>query len=115
MLGWAGRLEELESPGPVLYRQERVGLHGRGFTILKFRSMRLDAETDGRPRWAAKCDPRVTQVGAIIRKLRIDELAQILNVLRGDMRFVGPRPEPPFCVADVAKSIPYYPHAPWLS
>jgi hypothetical protein len=67
-------LIKLESPGPVLYRQDRVGLHGRVFTILKFRSMQTDAETDGRPRWAAKSDPRITRVGAIIRKLRIDEL-----------------------------------------
>src|SRR5438477_278866 len=108
LLAFTACLIKLESPGPVLYRQKRVGLHGRVFTILKFRSMRVDAETDGRPRWAAKCDPRVTQVGAIIRKLRIDELAQILNVLRGDMSFVGPRPERPFFVAELAKSIPYY-------
>jgi sugar transferase (PEP-CTERM system associated) len=107
-------LIKLESPGPVLYRQERVGLHGRVFTILKFRSMRADAETDGRPRWAAKSDPRVTRVGAIIRKLRIDELAQILNVLRGDMSFVGPRPERPFFVAELAKSIPYYAERHWV-
>src|ERR1700751_2572200 len=103
-----------ESPGPVLYRQERVGLHGRGFTILKFRSMRLDAETDGRPRWAGECDPRVTDVGAIIRKLRIDELAQILNVLRGDMSFVGPRPERPFFVAKLSKVLPYYAERHWV-
>jgi sugar transferase (PEP-CTERM system associated) len=99
---------KLESGGPILYRQARVGLHGRGFTILKFRSMRVDAETDGRPRWAARGDPRITRVGAIIRKLRIDELAQILNVLRGDMSFVGPRPERPFFVAELSKAIPYY-------
>src|SRR5205807_8155328 len=100
--------------GPVLYPQQRVGLHGRVFTILKFRSMRVDAETDGRPRWAAKYDPRVTQVGAIIRKLRIDELAQILNVLRGDMSFVGPRPERPFFVAELAQKIPYYSERHWV-
>jgi sugar transferase (PEP-CTERM system associated) len=105
---------KLESAGPVLYRQERVGLHGRGFTILKFRSMRIDAESDGGPRWAAKSDPRVTRVGAIIRKLRIDELAQILNVLHGDMSFVGPRPERPFFVADLAKTIPYYTERHWV-
>lgn len=99
---------KLESGGPILYRQARVGLHGRVFTILKFRSMRVDAETDGRPRWAARGDPRITRVGAIIRKLRIDELAQILNVLRGDMSFVGPRPERPFFVAELSKAIPYY-------
>src|SRR5215831_6874400 len=92
LLALTACLIKLESPGPILYRQDRVGLHGRVFTILKFRSMRTDAETDGGPRWAAKSDPRVTRIGAIIRKLRIDELAQILNVLRGDMSFVGPRP-----------------------
>jgi sugar transferase (PEP-CTERM system associated) len=101
-------LIKLEDPGPVLYRQSRVGTRGREFTILKFRSIRVDAETDGRPRWAAQRDPRVTRVGAVIRKLRIDELPQILNVLRGDMSFVGPRPEHPYFVADLAKSIPYY-------
>ena len=107
-------LIKLESPGPILYRQARVGLHGHAFTILKFRSMRIDAETDGRPRWAAEDDPRVTRVGGIIRKLRIDELAQILNVLRGDMSFVGPRPERPFFVAELAKDIPYYAERHWV-
>ena len=107
-------LIKLESPGPILYRQQRVGLHGRVFTILKFRSMRVDAETDGRPRWAAKSDPRVTRVGTIIRKLRIDELAQILNVLRGDMSFVGPRPERPFFVAELSRAIPYYAERHWV-
>ena len=101
-------LIKLESPGPIFYHQARVGLHGRVFTILKFRSMRVDAETDGRPRWAAQEDPRITRVGAVIRKLRIDELPQILNVLRGDMSFVGPRPERPFFVAKLTAAIPYY-------
>jgi sugar transferase (PEP-CTERM system associated) len=107
-------LIKLDSPGPILYRQERVGLHGRVFTILKFRSMRVDAETDGRPRWAMRRDPRVTRVGAVIRKLRIDELAQILNVLRGDMSFVGPRPERPYFVAELAKTVPYYAERHWV-
>jgi sugar transferase (PEP-CTERM system associated) len=107
-------LIKLGSPGPILYRQARVGLHGRVFTILKFRSMRVDAETDGRPRWASKGDSRVTRVGAVIRKLRIDELAQILNVLRGDMSFVGPRPERPFFVAELDKAIPYYAERHWV-
>jgi sugar transferase (PEP-CTERM system associated) len=107
-------LIKLESPGPIFYHQERVGLHGRVFTILKFRSMRVDAETDGRPRWASQRDPRVTRVGAIIRKLRIDELAQIFNVLRGDMSFVGPRPERPFFVAELAEGIPYYSERHWV-
>ena len=107
-------LIKLDSPGPILYRQERVGLHGRVFTILKFRSMRVDAETDGRPRWAMQRDPRVTRVGAVIRKLRIDELAQILNVLRGDMSFVGPRPERPYFVAELGKAVPYYAERHWV-
>jgi sugar transferase (PEP-CTERM system associated) len=106
-------LIKLESPGPIFYKQERVGLHGRCFTILKFRSMRADAETDG-PRWAAERDTRVTRVGMIIRKLRIDELAQILNVLRGDMSFVGPRPERPFFVAELTQAIPYYSERHWV-
>src|ERR1700757_1319690 len=107
-------LIKLESAGPMLYRQERVGLHGRVFTILKFRSMRADAETDGHPRWAAEGDPRITRIGAIIRKLRIDELAQVLNVLRGDMSFVGPRPERPYFVTELTKAIPYYAERHWV-
>jgi sugar transferase (PEP-CTERM system associated) len=107
-------LIKLDSRGPILYRQERVGVRGQVFTILKFRSMRIDAEPDGSPKWAAKSDPRVTRVGAIIRKLRIDELAQILNVLRGDMSFVGPRPERPYFVANLAAVIPYYSERHWV-
>jgi len=107
-------LIKLDSAGPILYRQERVGLRGRVFTILKFRSMRVDAERDGSPKWAAKRDPRVTRVGTVIRKLRIDELAQILNVLRGDMSFVGPRPERPYFVADLSAAIPYYAERHWV-
>lgn len=107
-------LIKLDSRGPILYRQERVGVRGQAFTILKFRSMRIDAEPDGSPKWAAKGDPRVTRVGAIIRKLRIDELAQILNVLRGDMSFVGPRPERPYFVANLAAVIPYYSERHWV-
>lgn len=93
---------------PVFYRQERVGEHGRVFTIFKFRSMGNDAEKDGTPRWAATHDDRITRVGRIVRKLRIDELPQIINVLRGDMSFVGPRPERPFFVDKLKKQIPYY-------
>jgi sugar transferase (PEP-CTERM system associated) len=107
-------LIKLESPGPIFYHQARVGLHGQVFTILKFRSMRVDAETDGRPRWASKRDPRVTRIGAILRKLRVDELAQIFNVLRGDMSFVGPRPERPFFVAELVQTIPYYSERHWV-
>jgi sugar transferase (PEP-CTERM system associated) len=93
---------------PVFYRQERVGLWGKPFQLLKFRSMRIDAEANGKAQWAQKQDPRVTRVGAVIRKLRIDELPQILNVLRGDMCFVGPRPERPQFVESLAEKIPYY-------
>jgi sugar transferase (PEP-CTERM system associated) len=107
-------LIKLESPGPVLYRQPRVGLRGEVFTILKFRSMRVDAETDGRPRWASEKDPRVTRIGAVIRKLRIDELAQIFNVLRGDMSFVGPRPERPYFVEELSQAIKYYSERHWV-
>lgn len=98
----------LESSGPALYRQERVGLGGRSFVLLKFRSMRTDAETDGKARWATPNDPRVTWVGKIIRKLRIDELPQLINVLRGDMSFVGPRPERPAFVDQFSAQIPFY-------
>jgi sugar transferase (PEP-CTERM system associated) len=93
---------------PVFYRQERVGLGGKTFELLKFRSMRTDAEKAGQAVWAQKNDTRVTRVGGIIRKLRIDELPQILNVLRNDMSFVGPRPERPAFVAELAEKIPYY-------
>ncbi len=93
---------------PVLYRQARVGLGGHPFDVLKFRSMRTDAESDGQAQWAQMKDPRVTRVGAIIRKIRVDELPQILNVVRGQMSFVGPRPERPQFVAQLAQNIPYY-------
>jgi sugar transferase (PEP-CTERM system associated) len=98
----------LESRGPILYAQERVGQDGRLFRVLKFRSMRLDAEKDGKPKWAAKKDNRITQVGAVIRRFRIDELPQIVNVLKGDMSLVGPRPERPFFVDQLRREIPYY-------
>jgi len=92
---------------PALYRQARVGLGGQLFKVVKFRSMRQDAELNG-AQWAQHADPRVTRVGAIIRKLRIDELPQVFNVLRGNMSFVGPRPERPEFVAQLAEKIPYY-------
>jgi sugar transferase (PEP-CTERM system associated) len=98
----------LESPGPVIYRQERVGLGGRRFMCLKFRSMQVDAEGDGVARWAARADPRVTRVGSFIRKLRVDELPQLINVLRGEMSFVGPRPERPRFVKELKETIPFY-------
>ncbi|CCG40559.1 TIGR03013 family XrtA/PEP-CTERM system glycosyltransferase [Magnetospirillum molischianum] len=97
----------LESRGPIFYRQERVGLNGKPFWILKFRSMQTDAEKDG-PRWAAKNDSRVTRVGAFLRKVRIDEIPQVLNVLKGEMSFVGPRPERPVFVEKLINEIPYY-------
>lgn len=92
---------------PILYRQERIGLNGKPFNITKFRSMTTDAEKDG-AKWAEKNDPRVTKVGAFIRKYRIDELPQIYNVLKGEMGFVGPRPERPEFVRDLVMRIPYY-------
>jgi sugar transferase (PEP-CTERM system associated) len=98
----------LESDGPVLYRQERVGESGRTFTLLKFRSMRADAEKAGLPIWAKENDDRITRVGRFIRKTRLDELPQLWNVLRGDMSFVGPRPERPFFVEQLAQEIPFY-------
>jgi sugar transferase (PEP-CTERM system associated) len=93
---------------PVFYKQTRVGQYGRPFRLMKFRSMRVDAERDGKPQWAQKNDSRVTKVGAFIRLTRIDELPQILCVLRGDMSFVGPRPERPEFVAELNERIPYY-------
>ena len=98
---------KLTSPGPVFYRQERVGLFGRPYMVMKFRSMRSDAEKDG-PVWARQNDARVTPVGRFIRTTRIDEIPQIFNVLKGDMSFVGPRPERPVFVEELAKEIPYY-------
>src|SRR5262249_34546438 len=91
---------KIDSEGPVLYRQVRVGEFGREFWILKFRSMRIDAEKDG-ARWASEHDDRVTRVGKLLRKTRIDELPQLWNVLRGDMSLVGPRPERPVFVTEL--------------
>ena len=102
----------LESGLPILYRQERVGRGGRPFMCIKFRSMRADAESDGVPRWASRGDPRVTRVGRLLRKTRIDELPQLLNVLRGEMSLVGPRPERPSFVKQLGESIPYLRRAP---
>jgi sugar transferase (PEP-CTERM system associated) len=99
---------KLESKGPLIYRQERVGLGGKSFMCLKFRSMRTDAEKDGVAVWAAKNDSRVTRVGAIIRKTRIDELPQLFSVLAGEMSMVGPRPERPTFVAQLKEKIPFY-------
>jgi len=99
---------KLDSRGPVLYRQERVGLDHRPFQVVKFRSMRQDAEIDGQPRWATSGDNRVTRVGRMLRVTRIDELPQLFSVLRGDMSLVGPRPERPFFVGQLTQEIPYY-------
>jgi sugar transferase (PEP-CTERM system associated) len=98
----------VESRGPVIYRQERVGFGGRRFTVLKFRSMTRDAEKDGKATWAAVNDVRVTRVGRLLRRTRIDELPQLLNVIRGEMSFVGPRPERPEFVAMLTEQIPFY-------
>jgi sugar transferase (PEP-CTERM system associated) len=98
----------LEDGFPIFYRQERVGLNGRLFSVVKFRSMRKDAESDGKPRWATANDDRTTRVGRIIRKLRIDELPQLFGVLSGDMSLVGPRPERPYFVDQLTRDIPFY-------
>lgn len=98
---------KLESPGGIFYRQERVGENGKSFNIIKFRSMKKDAEKNG-PVWASKDDHRVTKFGRFIRKSRIDELPQLLNVLKGEMSIVGPRPERPVFVQDLEKKIPFY-------
>jgi sugar transferase (PEP-CTERM system associated) len=100
-------LIKIDSRGPVLYRQERVGRNGRPFMVMKFRSMRTDAEKDG-PVWARSSDDRVTRVGRIIRKIRVDEIPQFWNILKGEMNFVGPRPERPHFVSQLAEEIPYY-------
>ncbi len=97
----------LEGGGPVLFRQIRIGQHGAPFHVLKFRTMRTDAEPNG-PVWATVNDPRITRIGALLRRSRIDELPQLLNVLRGDMSLVGPRPERPHFVELLAREIPGY-------
>jgi sugar transferase (PEP-CTERM system associated) len=101
-------LIKLSSPGPVLYHQKRVGLRGKIFYCYKFRTMRADAEADCGPTWACDNDPRITRVGRILRITRLDEIPQLWNVLRGDMAFVGPRPERPEFIAQLSEEIPYY-------
>src|SRR3972149_9393690 len=101
-------LIKLESPGPVFFRQDRVGEGEKEFTLLKFRSMKVDAESETGPVWATVNDDRVTKIGKLIRKLRIDEIPQMINVLKGDMSFVGPRPERAHFIAMLEKEIPYY-------
>jgi exopolysaccharide biosynthesis polyprenyl glycosylphosphotransferase len=102
-------LVKLTSAGPALYHQRRVGLHGRIFTVHKFRSMRQDAEAATGPVWAAKAgDPRVKPIGGLLRRLRFDELPQLWNILAGDMSVVGPRPERPEFVSELTREIPFY-------
>jgi lipopolysaccharide/colanic/teichoic acid biosynthesis glycosyltransferase len=101
-------LIKLEDRGPILFRQTRAGRRGVPFQVYKFRSMRVDAEADSGPKWAEDDDPRITKIGRWIRMLRIDEIPQAWNVLRGDMSFVGPRPERPEFVAQLREVIPYY-------
>lgn len=103
-------LIKLTSRGPVFYRQERLGKDGRPFTILKFRSMRQNAETPGRAMWAEERDPRVTPLGRFMRQYRLDELPQVINVLRGEMSMIGPRPERPEFIDRLSKDIPFYPY-----
>src|SRR5205807_8901545 len=100
-------LIRLDSPGPIFLQQRRVGQFGREFDLLKLRTMRSDAESDG-PRWAVAGDPRVTRVGGILRKTRLDEVPQALNIVRGDMSFIGPRPERPEFVHRLEAEIPHY-------
>jgi len=108
LLAVTALLIKLESSGPIFYRQERVGRQGRIFNVIKFRSMYNDAERDGQPKWARHPDPRITLVGHFIRRSRIDEIPQILNVLLGHMSFVGPRPERPYFVRELHEQIPLY-------
>jgi sugar transferase (PEP-CTERM system associated) len=103
-------LIKLESKGPIFYKQERVGKNGKIFNVIKFRSMSVDAEADGQPVWATDGDDRATRIGRIIRKIRVDEIPQFWNILKGEMNFVGPRPERPHFVAQLAKEIPFYEH-----
>jgi lipopolysaccharide/colanic/teichoic acid biosynthesis glycosyltransferase len=98
---------KLDSEGPIFYEQERVGKDGKTFKLKKFRSMQNDAEKDG-PVWAGLEDSRVTRVGRIIRKMRLDEMPQIINVMKQEMSFVGPRPERPFFVKRLERQVPYY-------
>jgi exopolysaccharide biosynthesis polyprenyl glycosylphosphotransferase len=98
----------LDSKGPIFYAQERMGLHGKVFKVVKYRSMVEDAERDGKAKWATKGDPRITRVGRFMRKTRIDELPQVINILRGEMSMVGPRPERPQFIEKLQKQIPFY-------
>lgn len=99
---------KLDSKGPILFKQERCGLNGKLFNVYKFRSMYIDAEKNTGPVWSFKNDPRITKIGRLIRKIRVDEIPQMINVLKGEMSLVGPRPERPFFVEKLSKEIPYY-------
>jgi len=114
LLAALGIAIESRGRGSVLFRQLRIGQQGRAFNLLKFRSMIMDAESDGVARWASRDDPRITRFGAFMRKTRIDELPQLFNVLRGDMSFVGPRPERPVFVDQLAKRLPFYHLRHWV-
>jgi len=109
-----GILIESRGRGSILFRQVRVGQYGRHFTLMKFRSMVEDAEADGVARWAQEEDPRITRFGHFMRKVRLDELPQLFNVLRGDMSFVGPRPERPIFVRQLTEHLPHYHHRHWV-
>ncbi|NLE52681.1 MAG: polyprenyl glycosylphosphotransferase, partial [Chloroflexi bacterium] len=99
---------KLDSPGPIFFRQQRVGKSGRLFWVVKLRSMIPDAERETGPRWASDDDPRVTRVGRLLRKTRLDEMPQLYNVLRGEMSIIGPRPERPEFVEALSQTIPFY-------
>jgi exopolysaccharide biosynthesis polyprenyl glycosylphosphotransferase len=101
-------LIKLDSPGPIFFKQERVGIDGKTFTLWKFRSMCPEAERETGPVWAIKDDPRVTRFGRFLRRSRLDEIPQLFNVLRGDMNLIGPRPERPTFVNEFSETIPYY-------
>ncbi len=103
-------LIKLDSKGPIFYKQERVGKNGKIFEVVKFRSMRTDAEKDGVPIWATTEDDRTTRVGKVIRKIRVDEIPQFWNIIKGEMMFVGPRPERPHFVSQLAQEIHFYEH-----
>ncbi len=103
-------LVKLDSKGPIFYEQERVGKNGNIFKVIKFRSMKTDAEKDGKPVWATADDERTTRVGRVIRKIRVDEIPQFWNIIKGEMSFVGPRPERPHFVSQLAEEIPFYEH-----
>jgi lipopolysaccharide/colanic/teichoic acid biosynthesis glycosyltransferase len=105
---WVALAIVIESGRPVFYRQTRLGQGGRTYRILKYRTMRQDAESDGQAHWAQQRDPRMTRIGTLLRRMHIDEFPQFWNVLKGEMSLVGPRPERPELVADLEKAIPFY-------